>query len=467
MKLYQFMTFFEEASGSNVAALAEDSVWILLIQLFILAAGLMVGFFLSRLPIVKKSLIPTSLIGGLVILLFKFIPAFDDVINYQIMETITYHCLALGFIAMCLKKGKGNGTKAGFISVIDSGLIIGGSYVVQAIIGVGITVLICALDKNSVLIPASGILLALGFGQGSGQAMNYGLRFESEFGFSGGTTFGLSIATIGFLVAAFVGVIYMNILRRKGKILSESGCVNQNHQISDFVAENEIPDTPSIDKLTISLMFIFIIYGIVYLIMSPFKSVGLVWGFNFLFGSIFASLTRLLMNFLQKKKILKQELLNNYTLNRAGNFFYDMMIIAGCSAIDLSQISSYWWQLIALCLFGTIGTFVYIRFASNEAYKGYENEGFLSMFGMLTGTASSGMILLREIDPKYETPAANNLVLGGIPAIAFAGVLLLLLEYAPLGMKESLITLGVLVFALIVISIAIFRRKIFHKRVKK
>ncbi len=31
------------------------------------------------------------------------------------------------------------------------------------------------------------------------------------------------------------------------------------------------------------------------------------------------------------------------------------------------------------------------------------------MFGMLTGTASRGMILLREIDPNYETPAANNL----------------------------------------------------------
>ncbi len=38
--------------------------------------------------------------------------------------------------------------------------------------------------------------------------------------------------------------------------------------------------------------------------------------------------------------------------------------------------------------------------------------GFLSMYGMMTGTISSGVLLLRELDPQLETPAANNLVIG-------------------------------------------------------
>ena len=38
-------------------------------------------------------------------------------------------------------------------------------------------------------------------------------------------------------------------------------------------------------------------------------------------------------------------------------------------------------------------------------YPGYVYEGFLSMYGMLTGTISSGVLLLREIDPDLETPS--------------------------------------------------------------
>ena len=86
---------------------------------------------------------------------------------------------------------------------------------------------------------------------------------------------------------------------------------------------------------------------------------------------------------------------------------------------------------------------------------------------MLTGTASSGMILLREIDEKYETPAANNLVYGGMPAIVIAGALLLLLGYAPKGLKESIISLAICAAAIIVIIIALYRRKIFKIKGKK
>ena len=65
------------------------------------------------------------------------------------------------------------------------------------------------------IIPGAGVILALGFGQGTGQALNYGKLYESDFGFVGGATFGLTIATIGFIVASVVGVTYMNILRKK------------------------------------------------------------------------------------------------------------------------------------------------------------------------------------------------------------------------------------------------------------
>ena len=53
-----------------------------------------------------------------------------------------------------------------------------------------------------------------------------------------------------------------------------------------------------------------------------------------------------------------------------------------------------------------------------KLYAEYPEEGFLGMFGMLTGTISSGILLVREIDPELKTPAANNLVSGSGVAIA-------------------------------------------------
>ena len=51
------------------------------------------------------------------------------------------------------------------------------------------------------------------------------------------------------------------------------------------------------------------------------------------------------------------------------------------------------------------------------------------------------MILLREIDPKFETPAANNLIMQSVPAMLFGFPMLLLAGYANTDMKASIITL--------------------------
>ena len=48
------------------------------------------------------------------------------------------------------------------------------------------------------------------------------------------------------------------------------------------------------------------------------------------------------------------------------------------------------------------------------------------MFGNLTGTAPSGIALLREIDPNFESPAADDLVTGSSTAIMFGAPILLI-----------------------------------------
>jgi ESS family glutamate:Na+ symporter len=88
------------------------------------------------------------------------------------------------------------------------------------------------------------------------------------------------------------------------------------------------------------------------------------------------------------------------------------------------------------------------------------------MFGMLTGTASNGMILLREIDPKFETPAANNLVLQALAAVVLGFPVLLLVGIAPQSPKSTWITLGILVVFWAALTVFMLRKKIFKRSQK-
>lgn len=143
-------------------------------------------------------------------------------------------------------------------------------------------------------------------------------------------------------------------------------------------------------------------------------------------------------------------------------FVFDMMILAGISAIQFEVIEKLWLPLLMLCVFGTVVTFVYLNFVCKRLYPTYRYQAMVSLFGMLTGTASTGMILLREIDPKFQTPAANNLIMQSVPAMAFGFPMLLLAGYAAAGMTASLITLAACVglFALMNVIVFIkFKRK--------
>ena len=76
-------------------------------------------------------------------------------------------------------------------------------------------------------------------------------------------------------------------------------------------------------------------------------------------------------------------------------------------------------------------TYFYNRLVAKTLFPEYSEEQFLAMYGMLTGTASTGVILLREIDKDFSTPAADNLVYQQIPAIVFGFPIMLLATFAP------------------------------------
>ena len=138
--------------------------------------------------------------------------------------------------------------------------------------------------------------------------------------------------------------------------------------------------------------------------------------------------------------------------------------IAGIAAIRLDAIGDYWAILLILGVVGALASYFYNLFIARKLFPDYSEEQFLMMYGMLTGTASTGVILLREADPEFKTPVSDNLVYQNFPAIVFGFPMMLLANLAP---KQPVLTLGILVAFLIVMNLILFREQLFKRKNKK
>ena len=439
----------------------------------ILLASLLAANMLKRsIPILEKSLIPTSVLGGVILLVISavynaitdeeiFNTAFFGGNGTAWLELITYHMLALGFTASALKSSNSKITKERSAEIFNTGLTTVATYLLQAFVGMIICIIGAYFLKD--LLEAAGLLLALGYGQGPGQAMNYGGIYELDYGFVGGKSFGLTVASMGFLSASFGGVIYLNILKRRGKINLDKGSGISNEQVE---GQNEIPMQQSIDKFTVQIALIMAAYMLAYLMMLILGNLvpgmrSTIYGFNFLLGVLSGSILKTVLNALQKRNIIHRNYTNDFLLTRATNFFYDIMVTASIAAIRMSVIGKYWLILLIMGLVGLIVTYVYVHFVCRKLFPNYAEPQFLAMYGMLTGTASTGVILLREIDGDFKTPVADNLVYQNFPAMVFGFPILILATMAP---TRPFLTLIIVIAFMILINILLFRSLIFRKK---
>ena len=456
----------------------DFSVWAWISLMAVVFGGLLLGNVLRKtIPFFRYSLIPTSVLGGIILLVFAglyrlitgdffFETAIFNYSGSEKLEIITYHALALGFIASAFKTNGGKLNKKRTAEIFNTGVTTVSTYLIQAIFGLGITMVIALILTD--FFPAAGVLLPFGYGQGTGQAMNYGNIYEIEHGFDGGKSFGLAIAALGFLSAAIGGVIHLNIMKRRGRL--KLSARDDGSLYTETVDSNdEIPLQESIDKLTVQIALIIVAYFVAYLLMFFLGNLlpgmrSVIYGFNFLLGVLSATLIKSLLNVLRKKNIIQKKYTNNFLMTRASNFFFDIMVVAGIAVIRLDILKDYWGVLLILGVIGAIITYAYNRIVAKTLFGDYMEEQFLAMYGMLTGTASTGIILLREIDGDFRTPASDNLVYQNFPAIAFGFPMMFLATLAPV---KPILTMIIFVVFFTVMNIILFRKQIFRKRRKK
>jgi ESS family glutamate:Na+ symporter len=466
-----------DISGWNFSMANYDAVWGFMVQFGLLLMFLMLGNVLRRtIPFFRKCLIPSALLGGAVLLIVDIICKQMGIIlvDNRLMQVITYHCLGIGFAAMSLKTEK-RAHQTNGMQVVEFGALQGGCYMMQAFVGLGITIGLFLLTKHGgkVVSYVCGVILPLAYGQGPGNALSWDVNFSNipAAQFAGNGSFGLSLASIGFVVASVLGVLYINVYKKRGNLQVRperpaGTVVDQSNPTGD-----EIADSESVDKFTLQMGFVVMAYAmsfaLMYLlgILSDFTN-SIAWGFNFLWASLAAMLIRFVVKGLRKQNLMHHGYINNYQMDRISGFAFDLMIVAGVAAIEINDIKNYILPVVILSVVGAVITYIYIHRVSRQCFKGFEHELFLMCYGTMTGTASNGMILMKEIDPGLRTPTSSLYILSNFPAMVMIAPLLFLLGFSAQSFRHAVVAC-IIFFALwLAYTVFLFRRKIFKKRYK-
>ena len=449
---------------------ANTGLWHAFVYLGIIAGLLLLGNVLNRkVAFIRASLLPVSALAGFLLLIVRNLGLIP--VPLEILEMITYHGIALGFIAMTLRTTRDS---MGGSYAMKSGALIVSTYLVQGLVGLIVSVLL-ALTVMPGFFKAAGLLLPMAYGQGPGQANNVGSSYEA-LGFLGGRSFGLSLAAAGYLCACLVGLWYTRrLIRRRGGSLKAPEAVSGSLTAEAFEDDNEVPLSDSVDRLSRQVALVLLTYLITYLITLGLTSAvaavmpglaktlsPLLWGFNFIMGSLVAMGMKGLFSQLRRRSIMTRQYQNNYLLNRISGLAFDLMIVAGIASIDFRDLEGLLLPFLIMAVLGGLVTYFFLRYFCRRLTPQFVEESFVAMYGMLTGTISSGILLLRQVDPLYRTPAADQLVIGSGTAILFGAPMLLLIGFAPQSgamLALTILLCAVYLFALSAYILGIFPGK--------
>lgn len=429
----------------------------------ILSLLLIIGSILRRyVPFFRRFLIPNNIIAGFIgiILGSQLLGIFE--LSGDRLGKYVYHLLALTFIALGLRQSKGSWGKG----PINKSFIELTCYITQALIGLIIGFIFIYTIKPD-LFAGMGFLLPLGFGMGPGIAYTMGQSWE-KFGFVNGGMVGLTFSVIGFLIAYFVGIIVVNRGIKNHKTEIVDGPESITEDIRTGVIKNGEPEVAgyltlsqeAIEPLAFQAGLIgsvyLLTYGFLYFITSLMMQAGLsdfvdtIWSFHFIFGLLFAVLIRKLMDVTGRSYLIDRGL-----MSRLSGLSVDYLIVASIAAINFTLIKTNIIPVLIMSILAGFSTFFIIRFTAYRSFEDYHFERFIGIFGEMTGTINSGLVLIRVTDPNFDSPAAEDLAYGGGIAL-FMGLPLLVMLNLPMTifdntLKGYWITLGMILAYLILL----------------
>lgn len=383
-----------------------------------IALFLIVGMWLrAKVPLFRRYLIPACLLGGTIGFLantFGLLNATGLGVSSKTLSSIAYHLFNLTWILLGLQKSAQKRTTGG-IAAMKGPLWLAGIQLTTISLCYGgvilMGIMLVGLGYNQ---PASlGLLVATGFSAGPGQAMTRAAIWEHQAGMTGLVAFALAGASTGYLISMILGIPLVNILcrRQKRTTFTSSSLAEQRGYYGPGEgpsAGSQTTVTNSIETLSWHLGIAIVIYLIIlgFFVLAgkvlPPKIMAMVWGLFFAVALGAGMLARKALGLLG----LDHLCCHNMT-NRVSGFMVDFLVCATFITIQVGAVERFLTHYIASCILATVViTTALWLYCKNVKENGVESFGMV--FGTLTGTISTGLLLMRIVDPDCESPVARN-----------------------------------------------------------
>ncbi len=400
-----------------------DFSWKMVIDAGLISIALVLATLLrAKIPFLQKYLVPNALTAG-----FLLLPVYNYLLPSMGYATnrlgdLVYHLLNISFISMSLrssppkiKGSRSNGSVLGMSAVILFG------YSSQAILG-----LLLTLFFLPNIFPSFGLDLPLGFALGPGQAYAIGKGWEA-MGFEGGATVGLTFAAIGYLWACFGGMLLIHKGIRKGWMKEEQlTLMNDKTMLTGIVprerqkpiGDHQTTDSEAIDSFSFHVAIVVLVYFLSFLflkVLTFFLSfagkAGMelatnLWGINFIFSAILAILVRKIIDLLKLGHVIDDD-----SMTRISGISVDYMVAGALAAISLVFVGKYWFPILLMSTICGFMVYYTIPWVSSRIFRDFRFERMLMLYGVSTGTLSTGLALLRVMDPEFRTKVSSDYML--------------------------------------------------------
>ncbi len=289
----------------------------------------------------------------------------------------------------------------------------------QYVVGLGLWV--CLLGWIFTDLPGmfAGIL-PVGFEGGHGTAAGMGPVF-AERGWPEGQDLAMTSATCGILSAIIVGMILINWAVRKGYAVRHKELSQQLED--DSIAVIPVDQRPIAGRLTVNS-------DIIESFSLHLVAVGLACGIGMLIKeglvliesqSPYLSDNRLLSSFplfplcmigglviqFLDEKYDKRKLIDLGLIRRIQNCSLDFLVIAAIAMISIDVVKTAWLPLLILVAAGIGWNVFCVMVLARRILPDAWFERAIAEMGQSMGVTATGLLLLRVVDPDYDTPAAD------------------------------------------------------------
>jgi ESS family glutamate:Na+ symporter len=150
--------------------------------------------------------------------------------------------------------------------------------------------------------------------------------------------------------------------------------------------------------ITYGLSYIFCYLLNTYVFSGPLAK--LTFGFIFFYGLLMAIVIRLIMT-----KLGLDYMIDSDIQRRITGTTVDYLIVATLMAVQIEIVLRYIVPISLVCIICAIITTLFVLYFGRRIGS-YDFERTVALYGYCTGTAASGLLLLRIVDPQFKTPVA-------------------------------------------------------------